>query len=129
MPHWNVGRKHTPEHIAKTRRPLSANGRWKGGRSNTKEGYIRIKMLGHPNATLDGYVLEHRLVMERVLGRLLLPTELVHHKNSIKDDNRPENLAVLSHAEHQREERLGKRFKYGARVAKQCRHCLNEFLF
>lgn len=48
------------------------------------------------------YVAQHRLVMERHLGREIQRNEVVHHLNGIRTDNRPENLEVMSWADHGR---------------------------
>jgi hypothetical protein len=76
---------------------------WKGGRTLETQGYVRIYSPSHPRCDRRGYVLEHRLVMEAHLGRTLLPTEVVHHINGIKDDNRIENLERFdANADHMR---------------------------
>ena len=68
---------------------------WKGGKTITHNGYILVKMPKHPSAFVTGYVLEHRIVMEKHIGRFLKRNELVHHRNCIKHDNRIENLEIV----------------------------------
>lgn len=75
---------------------------WKGGRRKVKGGYVDVYMPDHPMAKTNGYVAEHRLVASEVVGRVLDKSEEVHHIYGNKDDNRPENLAVVSKGKHQR---------------------------
>jgi len=63
-------------------------------------GYVKVICKGHPRADKDGYVFEHILVMEKKLGRFLTRSEHIHHINGIRDDNRPENLTLMSQANH-----------------------------
>lgn len=62
-------------------------------------GYRWIYLPLHPRAR-RGFVQEHRIVCEAKVGRYLRSDELVHHVNEVKTDNRPENLEVMSQAEH-----------------------------
>lgn len=61
-------------------------------------GYVMIRVPEEDRPGQSPYVQEHRLVMEKMLGRRLLSTEEVHHKNGRKDDNRPENLELWKHS-------------------------------
>jgi hypothetical protein len=71
-----------------------ANGNWKGGRTRHKAGYVMVRAPGHPRAGRSPYVFEHILVAEEILGRHLVDGESVHHRNGVRDDNRPENLEL-----------------------------------
>lgn len=63
------------------------------------EGYIYVTVPEHPHANSSRKVALHRLVMEKVLGRYLLPEENVHHKNGFKDDNDPSNLELWTRSQ------------------------------
>ena len=69
---------------------------WKGGKRITKSGYVYIYKPKHPFTTTNKTVFEHRLIVEKQIGRYLLPEETTHHLNEIRDDNRPENLMAFT---------------------------------
>lgn len=81
---------------------------WKGGTLGTTTGYVYITI----NKRQIG---EHILVAEKKIGRRLRPGEVVHHINGDRTDNRPENLVVMTNADHvslhrkkERDERVSK---------------------
>lgn len=86
------------------RRTKNGIGREHNGRPVIKwsTGYLFLYEPDHPASFRNGWLAEHRWVMEQHLGRQLTTEEHVHHINGVKDDNRIENLVVLGHSEHSR---------------------------
>jgi hypothetical protein len=71
-----------------------------GHEKKRADGYIKVYVPDHPSCTADGYVMKHILVVERSVGRLLTENECVHHINHMRDDNRIENLKLMTISEH-----------------------------
>jgi hypothetical protein len=93
-------------------KPGSGSSAWKGGRNFTPDGYILIFLneddFFHSMANCNSYVMEHRLVMAKHLGRCLHEWEVVHHKGvhfpidskENKSDNSLENLQLVTDQRH-----------------------------
>ena len=78
----------------------SKNHNWKGGRKIDSQGYVNIYMPEHPSSNRYGYIFEHRLIAERVLGRPLRKNEVVHHIDGDKQNNKNSNLLICERWYH-----------------------------
>ena len=78
----------------------SRNGRWNAATLRSSQGYVLIRVAhGSPHSfgppgVAHAYAYEHVLVATARIGRLLRDDEVVHHRNGVRDDNRPENLEL-----------------------------------
>jgi len=91
--------------------PRSGEGHphWGGGLTLRKGYWYQWVGRDHPMAGKNGYVLVHRLVMSAMVGRHLLPGEVVHHRDGDPQNNEPENLALFpNNAAHLAHELTGR---------------------
>ena len=72
-------------------------------------GYIRRLVPKHPFADKSGYVYEHRLIVEKQIGRYLHRWEVAHHINGIKNNNKPQNLMAFRNQKTHIEFEAGKK--------------------
>lgn len=80
------------------RREKSSN--WNGGVKKTAKGYVQLLMPEHKRADSAGYVMEHIVVYEKATGIEIPPNCCIHHLNRIKNDNRIENLCMMTISAH-----------------------------
>jgi hypothetical protein len=111
---------------ARTCGPVCA-ARFKEQRQAAVAGRTRVRSDGYVEEhTGRAYVLQHRLVMERALGRQLATREHVHHRNGNRGDNRPENLEVIDVADHIRMHPDWPQQRQ-RRIVRTCEWCGNEY--
>jgi hypothetical protein len=96
---------------------------WTGHCSFSKK-YIAVRCPEHPRAWSNGYMLEHILIAENTLGRLLDTDEVVHHLDGNGKNNSPDNLKVLKRSAHTIKHQLGN--GHGD-VILVCDYCGSEF--
>lgn len=89
------------DHLSAHFGPQSSH--WKGGQ-RINCGYVEVWIPPddpfRPMAKSKGYILEHRLIMAKSMNRCLKSWEVVHHINGIRNDNRIDNLQLVSISDH-----------------------------
>ena len=92
--HWFKKGVHPSTEIKEGQWSGEKHPNWRGGKIIDKDGYVLVHKRTHPFCNADGYIREHRLVIEKIIGRYLSPTEKVHH-TSKKNDNRAQKLMAF----------------------------------
>lgn len=77
-----------------------SSGNFKGYRRRTSKGYVTLYRPNEPGTDRNGLIMEHRYMMSLHIGRALRNDEAVHHINGIKNDNRLDNLLLMTVGEH-----------------------------
>lgn len=80
-----------------------------------REDYVYIKLVNH-SLYGTGYFLKHRVVIAEELGRVLTDTEIVHHRNEFRFDNRRENLELTQAGPHSRYHNTGREWSEEAKA-------------
>lgn len=88
-----------PKGVHNNHPKMEKHGRWKGG-IKIHRGYVLIRKPDHPYINKSGYIKRATLILEKKLGRLLLPGEEAHHIDENKQNDDPENLECKTHAAH-----------------------------
>ena len=115
--------KHPIQSLKMTGRLAEKASNWKGGNIRI-DGIKYLYMPGHPNAKFNKtYIQESRFVMSEYLGRTLASNEIVHHINRDPDDNRIENLQLLTRAEHNKEHQIFSAINRSYKVQMHRRFC------
>ena len=112
-------------HYARVQGTGSNSANWRGGKHLSGYGYIYIWKPNHPKTNSRGYVLEHILIAEEVLGKPLPEGAIVHHINENRSGNRKENLVICENENYHKllHVRLRALKACGNPNWKKCKHC------
>lgn len=92
----------------------------------TANGYNYVFKPSHHRAKQNGYVQEHTIIAEKMIGRKLKSNELAHHKNKIRNDNDEKNLQVMTKKEHNKHHNPRTKHLSGKYYGKHLSHMLDN---
>lgn len=107
-----------PKGVHNNHPKMEQHGRWKGG-IRIERGYVLVRQPNHPRVRKTGHVKRAILVLEKKLGRFLLPEGEAHHIDENKQNDDPDNLECKTHVAHARHH-AGKRRRRETRTCVIC---------